>query len=74
MPYLAPLLACLPRLAVVVLSGRFAAGLRPALADLRPNLPVVEIPHPSPTYVCTSPQVTVRIRAGLAEAAGILQA
>jgi uracil-DNA glycosylase len=73
-PYLAPLLGCLPRLAVVVLSGRFAAGLRPALTDLRPNLPVVEIPHPSPTYVCTSPQVTVRIRAGLAEAAGILQA
>jgi uracil-DNA glycosylase len=73
-PYLAPLLACLPRLALVVLSGRFAAGLRPAFTDLRPNLPVVEIPHPSPTYVCTSPQVTVHIRSGLADAAGILQA
>ncbi|GJE41645.1 uracil-DNA glycosylase [Methylobacterium soli] len=73
-PYLAPLLACLPRLAVVALSGRFAAGLGPALADLRPGLPVVALPHPSPTYVCTSPEVATRIRAGLAEAARLLRA
>ncbi|KAB1070656.1 uracil-DNA glycosylase [Methylobacterium planeticum] len=72
-PYLAPLLACLPALAVAVLSGRFAAGARPALAALRPGLPIVEIPHPSPTYVCTSPQVGTRIRTGLAEASALLR-
>ena len=72
-PYLAPLLDLLPHLAVAVLAGRFAAGCAPALAALRPGLPMVEIPHPSPTYVCTSPEVPARIRRGLAEAAAILQ-
>ncbi|MDP4021550.1 uracil-DNA glycosylase [Methylobacterium sp. NEAU 140] len=73
-PYLAPLLALLPRLAVAVLAGRFAGAVAPALATLRPGLPVVAIPHPSPTYVCTSPAVPARIRAGLAEAAALLRA
>ncbi len=71
-PYLAPLLDLLPRLAVAVLAGRFAAGCAPALATLRPALPVITIPHPSPTYVCTSPEVSARIRRGLGEAAEIL--
>ena len=71
-PYLAPLLDLLPRLAVVVLAGRFAGAAAPVLAALRPHLPVVKIPHPSPTYVCTSPEVAARIRRGLLEAAGIL--
>ncbi|PJI53419.1 uracil-DNA glycosylase, partial [Methylobacterium radiotolerans] len=30
------------------------------------------VPHPSPTYVCTAPEVPERIRRGLAEAAAIL--
>jgi uracil-DNA glycosylase len=67
--YLPPLLALLPRLAVVVLSGRVSQTLAPDLAELRPGLPVVAIPHPSPTYVCTSPLVAQRIAAGLAQAA-----
>jgi uracil-DNA glycosylase len=71
-PYLAPLLGLLPRLAVAILAGRFATGCGPALAALRPGLPVIAIPHPSPTYVCTSPEVPARIRRGLGEAAGIL--
>jgi uracil-DNA glycosylase len=71
-PYLAPLLDLLPALRVVVLAGRVAGESRPALARLRPALPVLAIPHPSPTYVCTSPEVAARIRAGLAEAAAIL--
>ncbi|TXN49393.1 uracil-DNA glycosylase, partial [Methylobacterium sp. WL18] len=29
-------------------------------------------PHPSPTYVCTAPEVPARIRRGLSEAAAIL--
>lgn len=71
-PYLEPVIACLPRLAVVVLAGRVAGLSRPALATLRPGLPVIGVPHPSPTYVCTSPLVALRIRDGLAEAAGFL--
>jgi len=71
-PYLAPLLACLPRLSVVVLAGRVAGLSRPALQTLRPGCPVIAVPHPSPTYVCTSPDVAMRIRAGLAEAAALL--
>lgn len=68
LPGLAPLLAGLPRLGVVVLSGRIAGLARPALEALRPDLRLIAIPHPSPTYVCTSPAVAARIRAGLAEA------
>lgn len=71
-PYLAPLLDCLPDLAVVVLAGRFAGEARAPLERLRPDLPVVAIPHPSPTYVCTAPSVRTRILAGLGEAAAIL--
>jgi uracil-DNA glycosylase len=72
-PYLAPLLDLLPGLAVAVLAGRFAGRCAPALAALRPGLPLVAIPHPSPTYVCTSPDVPARIRQGLAEAAAVLR-
>jgi uracil-DNA glycosylase len=72
-PYLAPLLALLPRLAVVILAGRVAGQCAPALASLRPGLPVIAVPHPSPTYVCTSPEVPARIRRGLAEAAAALR-
>ncbi|MEH3145750.1 MAG: uracil-DNA glycosylase [Methylobacterium frigidaeris] len=72
-PYLVPLLDLMPRLAVVVLSGRVAGALRPALAAARPGLPVIEVPHPSPTYVCTSPAVAGRIVAGLERAAGLLR-
>ncbi|WP_082507690.1 uracil-DNA glycosylase [Methylobacterium sp. Leaf113] len=67
-PYLAPLVDCLPRLRVVVLSGRVAGLMHGDLAALRADLTVVAIPHPSPTYVCTAPSVAARIRAGLAEA------
>lgn len=72
-PYIAPLLALLADLAVVVLAGRFAGSCAPELAALRPSLPLVVIPHPSPTYVCTSPMVPARIRQGLSDAAGILR-
>ncbi|KNY20984.1 uracil-DNA glycosylase [Methylobacterium sp. ARG-1] len=72
-PYLAPLLDLLPRLSVAVLAGRFAGGAAPTFAALRPGLPLVAIPHPSPTYVCTSPEVPARIRQGLSEAAAILR-
>lgn len=73
-PYFAPLLALLPRLAVVVPAGRFAQAAAAPLSALRPDLPVIPIPHPSPTYVCTSSTVRVRILAGLSDAAAHLRA
>lgn len=71
---LPPLLDLLPRLAVAVLAGRFAALAAPALQAARPGLPVLAMPHPSPTYTCTSPAVPRRIAAVLAEAAALLRA
>lgn len=71
-PYLAPLLGILPHLAVVVLAGRIAGAAREPLRRLRPCLPIIAIPHPSPTFVCTSPSVRERILAGLCEAQAVL--
>ena len=65
---LPPLIAMLPRLAVVVLSGRVAAEAEPIVKALRPELPVMTMPHPSPTIQCTSPAIPARCRAVLAEA------
>jgi uracil-DNA glycosylase len=63
------LLALLPELRVCVLAGRAAAATAPTLRADRPNLPLLEMPHPSPTYVCTSPEVPRRIVAALRSAA-----
>lgn len=68
------LLALLPRLTVAVLAGRVAAGAAAVLGRARPGLPVLEMPHPSPTIVCTSPAIAARIRAALREAAALLAA
>lgn len=59
-------LALLPHLRCVVLAGHVA---RRARAHIAPGVPVVEIPHPSPTIVCTAPAIAVRIRQGLCAAA-----
>lgn len=69
---LPPLLELLPGLRVVVLAGRIAAMAEPALQAARPGLPVLRMPHPSPTYVCTSPDVPRRIAATLRNAAKLL--
>lgn len=69
---LPPLLALLPRLEVVVLSGRVAGEAKAIVAAVRPDTAVLTMPHPSPTYVCTSPDVPRRIKATLAEAAELL--
>ena len=67
-------LALLQRLVVVVLAGRVAAQARPVVAAERPDLAVLEMPHPSPTIVCTSPAVPARIGAALRDAARLLGA
>jgi hypothetical protein len=49
------------------------AGLaRSTLAGIRSDLPIIEIPHPSPTFVCTSPEVSRHIRNGLEQARMLL--
>lgn len=63
--WLPRLLDVLPRLAVVVLSGRVAGTVTSGLAESRPDLVVLSMPHPSPTYVCTSPDVARLIAATL---------
>lgn len=70
--WLPPLLDAMPGLRVVVLSGRFAGAAEPAIRAARPGLPVLTMPHPSPTYVCTSPAVPARIAATLARAASLM--
>jgi uracil-DNA glycosylase len=69
---LPPLLELLPRLAVAVLAGRFAGRATPALQAARPGMPVLAMPHPSPVYTCTNPELPRRIIAVLAEAAKLL--
>ena len=68
--WLPPLLALLPQLEVVVLAGRVARLAAPAL-HLR-RLLVLEMPHPSPTIVCTSPRIGQSIAATFAAAAAAL--
>ena len=70
--YLPDLLPCLPRLAVCVLAGRVAGEAAPRLAALRPGLPILRMPHPSPTFLCTSPDHPRRVAAVLKEAADLL--
>lgn len=65
-------LALLPRLRVVVLSGRVAREAAPIVAQHCPALPILFMPHPSPTIVCTSPAIPAAIRTTLAEAAALL--
>lgn len=62
----------LPRLAVAVLMGRVAGAADRVIAATRPGLPVIAVPHPSPTIVCTSPAIGARIAEGLQEAAAFL--
>lgn len=71
--WIAPLIAVLPRLRVVILAGRIAAAAEPVLRHLRPGLPVLRMPHPSPTYLCTSPAHPARVAAAFAEAAALLR-
>ena len=68
---LPPLLALLPRLRAVILAGRTAGSATALIAQARPDLPLLHMPHPSPTILCTSPTIGQRIAACLAEAAAI---
>ena len=66
------LLPLLPRLRCVVLSGRVAGSAEPSIAADRPDLLVIRVPHPSPVYVCTNPEIPSRLVAGFRRAADLL--
>lgn len=65
-------LTLLPRLRVAVLAGRVAGMAADTVAAALPGAAVIRMPHPSPTYVCTSPEVPRRIALALTEAAALL--
>lgn len=69
---LAPLLARLPELVVAVLAGAPARAAAAVIAAEKPGVAVLTMPHPSPTIVCTSPEVPAAIRSTLAQAARLL--
>lgn len=68
------LLALLPKLRVVILSGRVARNAGTVVGSARPGLPLLVMPHPSPVYVNTKPTIAPAIIAIFREAAAIVQA
>lgn len=69
---LPPLLPLLPELRCVIMSGRVAGLAGPMLAATMPSLSLIHVPHPSPVYVCTSPDIPRRIIAGFEAATALL--
>ena len=65
--HLPDFLDLLPRLELAVVAGRKAEAAA-GLLEAR-KIPCLTMPHPSPTYVCTSPDVARRIAACLEAAA-----
>jgi uracil-DNA glycosylase len=66
--WIEPLLALLPELRVAILSGRVARAARVTIEAARPGLPILEMPHPSPTYVVTDPAIAPAMIATCREA------
>jgi hypothetical protein len=64
--HLPDFLDLLPRLELAVVAGRKAEAAV-SLLETR-KLPCLTMPHPSPTYVCTSPDVALRISVCLGKA------
>jgi uracil-DNA glycosylase len=71
-PYLLSLLDMLPRLRVVVLVGGKAQRVAPRLRAVRPDLPLMKCPHPSPMFVNRKPQNREVLLAALREVAAAL--
>jgi uracil-DNA glycosylase len=63
------LLELLPRLSTIVLVGGKAARARGFVVEQRPQVSVVEMPHPSPMFINRSPGNRDRIRAVLRQLA-----
>ncbi len=72
-PYLLRLLEMLPRLRVVGLIGRKAQRVTSRLGEVRPDLQVMQCPHPSPMFVNRNPQNREVLLAALREVATVLR-
>ena len=68
------LLRLLPHLCCIVLSGRVAGLAESIIQAERPGLSVIRVPHPSPVYVCTSPDIPARLLDGFQRASAALRA
>lgn len=55
-PYLMELLGMLPKLRIVVLVGRKAQRVAMRIGAVRPDLRIMECPHPSPMFVNRKPE------------------
>ena len=71
-PYLLQLLDMLPLLRIIVLVGRKAQRVVPRLRAVRPDLRILDCPHPSPLFVNRKPQNCGILLAALREVAAAL--
>ena len=71
-PYLQRALHLLPRVAVAVLIGRKAQRVRRQFTDLRPEVEVLDCPHPSPLFVNRLPANRAVVLEALRAAAAVL--
>ncbi len=55
-PYLVQLLTMLPKLKIIVLIGKKAQRVASRLRVVRPDLRIMDCPHPSPLYVNNKPE------------------
>lgn len=72
--WLKALLACLPRLSVVVFVGKKAQHAQDVVQRCRPDVEVMAMPHPSPMFINRAEGNRVRVLAALQELAARLAA
>ena len=61
----------LPALEVAILAGRAAGSAETIIAASRPDIAILRMPHPSPTYVNTAPGIAADIEAVFAQAGAL---
>ena len=66
------LLEILPSLKVAVLAGKPAAQAEPIIKAVRPEITVLQMPHPSPVYVNTKPDIAPNILSTLRSAQSLI--
>ena len=69
---LSTLLRYLPSLNVVVLAGRVAGRMEEVVRSSMPAAHILRCPHPSPTFVNTSPAVVQQLKETFARAASLI--
>jgi uracil-DNA glycosylase len=72
LPYLFRLLELLTELQIVALVGRPAGRVRSKISQRYPNLEIVEMPHPSPTFINRSEANRNAVVEGFVKVSGLL--